>query len=118
MGITRFTLAVLLCSVSCAASAQSLRDFWSHRAPDAIYSSNKSAQALEMCVGLELTEYGSVVVLHGEGVTLVSAHSLVDTLIGVRITDRGQKRELALAARGSIGSAWLKRGTRIIKNCV
>lgn len=118
---TRAILAATMLAVMASpAYADSLQDFWRKQTPSAVYASNKSALALEMCLGLGLSEYGPLTTLHGEQVTLVSVIQDMGpgVLISIKVTDRGGDRELAVAARGSIGSAWQKRGARVAETCI
>lgn len=106
---------------SSAAQAKSIQDFWRSRPADAPrYQSSKSLLALEMCLGMEMSEkMGLPVVLHGEGETVITAVTggLAQVPIGgVRIIDRGTGREVLVGATQAGG--WTNKIGAMIQLCI
>jgi hypothetical protein len=115
-------VALLLMTITGASvsSAESMKDFWTQRAPIATYTSNKSALALEYCLGLTASEYGTANALHGEGITLVSIlqpGQIISTTMGFRISDKGSQRVIEVFARGSATGNWEKWSRRTADTC-
>ena len=106
---------------SSAGNAESVKDFWTQRAPIASYTSGKTALALEYCLGIAGSEDGMPNVLRGEGITLVSItgpSSIISTLMGFRISDNGERRAIDVFARGSTLGTWERHSRRYIESCV
>lgn len=102
------------------ASTESMKDFWTQRLPIETLTSNKSALALEYCLGLDASERGTTEVLHGEGVTLVSIMNpgqIISTVMGFRISENGSRRTVAVFARGSALGTWEKWARATAERC-
>lgn len=117
----RFAVASLAIFSSSVSGAESMKDFWTQRSPLVSYASNKSALALEYCLGLNASEYGTTTTLHGEGVTLVSIVNpgqIISTVMGFRISEANGHRAVEVFARGSALGNWVKWSRRTAENCV
>jgi hypothetical protein len=84
--------------IAAAAQATSLKDFWASRRADAPrFQSTKTALALEMCLGMDISEkIGVPAVLHGENETIITGMSggiANQPMGGFRIVDHGASRE-------------------------
>lgn len=104
-----------------AAQSTSLKDFWDSRPADAPhFQSAKSSAALEMCLGMELSEKaGLPLVLHGERETIIT--SIVPGLApaplgGTRIVDHGASREIIVGALKMGG--WTDKISAIVQRCI
>jgi hypothetical protein len=120
-GAYQITLSILAVTAAGAASAESMKDFWTQRSPIATYTSNKSALALEYCLGLTASEDGTAITLHGEKITLVSItnpNQIISTIMGFRISDKGEQRVVDVFARGSALGTWEKHSRRTAESCV
>ncbi len=91
------------------ATADSLPELW-QRPVRASYDTQKSALALEHCIGSAVSDWGSPSVLHGEGVTDL----WVSLPYAIRITDEGQTRTVKFTAT----AAYDDRVNRAIKGCL
>lgn len=115
------SLAVLGIFAARPANAESMKDFWTQRSPTATFTSTKSALTLEYCLGLNASEDGTAITLHGENVTLVSItnpSSIISTIMGFRITDRGDQRVVEVIARGSALGTWGRHSQAVAQSCV
>jgi hypothetical protein len=111
-------LAVLAAS---AAQATSIKDFWQSRPIDSPrFNSGKSLGALEMCLGMEMSEQtGPPSVLHGEHEVILSAVlGLYQNVVGYgyRVTDRGTSREVMVGALKSGKST--EQASAIAQRCI
>lgn len=119
----RRTLALLAAlAISTSIKATSLRDFWASRAADDPHlQSAKSMNALEMCLGLAMSETGGPPsVLHGDGEVLMTSlaaglYGMTKPIYGYRITDRGQYRDVAIGALHAGG--WRNEAVKIAQSC-
>lgn len=110
--------AGLLLGLPAQAVADSLQEFWTKRPPVATYTSGKSTEALELCLGFAMSDWGGhPYVLHGERVVLVSV-APGSIAMSVRITDRGADRLVEVAAAPSLGGAWARRGSHAATSCI
>jgi hypothetical protein len=118
----RISMPLLLALVTASsAGAESMKDFWTQRSPAATFTSSKSVLALEYCLGLAGSEDGTAIALHGENVTLVSItipSSIISTIMGFRITDKGDQRLVQVMARGSALGTWDKHSRQYAESCV
>lgn len=118
----RVAVFVALLACSGAATGTNLKQFWSTRTDNAPHlQSIKSSADLEMCLGLELSRFGSPPsVLDGDGeklITLISSNGWTQTPVGgVRIIDHGTSRELIVGALHTGG--WTRRISRAAQRCV
>lgn len=113
--------SVTLLCVSIPAHATSIKEFWQSRPADSPrFSSTKSIAGLEMCLGMEMSDYvGAPHILHGEGetvITLIAGSMLQMPVGGVRVVDHGTSRELIVGALQSGG--WTNKVTNAIRRCI
>ncbi len=121
MRLVGIAASVLGLANAAAVHAESMKDFWTQRSPAATYTSKKSALALEYCLGLSASEDGTAIALHGEGVTLVSItnpNQIISTIIGFRISDKGEQRVVDVLARGSALGTWARHARQTAEGCV
>lgn len=107
--------------VSAAAQATSLKDFWQSRPADAPrFTSTKSMGALEMCLGMEMSEFaGAPNVLHGDHETiLTSIYGPYQNVPagGFHLIDQGTRREVVLGALKTGGIT--NKLTAVAQRCI
>jgi len=113
--ILRLIIAALPIIIPTPAHSDSIKDFWAQTAVAEHLQSAKSSLALELCIGMEMSEQvGAPNVLHGEGDTVLTSIAGVYPIAGARIVDRGASREVAIAARKGTE----KRMDEAVRACV
>lgn len=118
----KIVLAVALCA-STASQATSLRDFWQSRPADSPrLTSTKSMGALEMCLGMAMSENGGPPsVLHGDGEIVLTSVAVgvfgaTNPVYGFRVVDHGSSREIVVGAVQTGG--WTDKAARYAQGCV
>jgi hypothetical protein len=99
----RIVIAAVAAAIPNAALADSIKDYWAKAAPGEHFQSAKSSLALERCIGMEMSEIGLPIVIHGEGETILTAvviAYITNPTAGVRIVEKQTSREVIVAARG------------------
>lgn len=113
----RLAISALLCfGMSAPAAADSLYDMV-QKLPSDQFTSVKSSDALEYCVGLKIGDWLTPITLRGEKQVLVygsptSSFSNVIYMV-VRIQDRGDLRHVTFHAH----KAWDDKTAALIKSC-
>lgn len=112
-----FALALF---ASTAAEATSMKDFWQSRPEGPRFTSAKSSLALEMCLGMEMSELaGAPNVLHGERETVLTsiagAYQSIP-VVGVRILEQGTSRQLVVGALQKAG--WTNKISAAVQRCM
>lgn len=115
-------LTSALCA-SIAARATSIKDFWQSRAPDSPrLQSTKTMGALEMCLGMTMSENGGPPsVLHGDGEIIMTSMAtgvwgMTAPIYGFHIVDRGSVREIIVGAVQSGG--WTNKAVHYAQGCL
>jgi hypothetical protein len=102
------------------AQATSIKEFWQTRPADSPrFQTSKSSLALEMCLGMDMSELaGPPIVFHGEAeVVLTSLQGANgNPTLGVRITDHGASREVIVGALQTGG--WTNKITAAVQRCI
>lgn len=123
--ITRAAIAAALVAfpLEGTADATSLKDFWQSREADAPrFESTKSVGALEMCLGMEMSEVGGPPsVLHGEREVILTsmaagAFGATNPIYGFRVVDHGAARSVIVGAVHSGG--WRDRASALAQRCL
>ena len=116
--ILRLIIAALPIIIPTPAHSDSIKDFWAQTAVAEHLQSAKSSLALELCIGMEMSEQvGAPNVLHGEAETVLTSIAGVYQnypIAGARIIDHGSSREIAIAARKGTE----KRMDEAVRACV